>query len=125
MNNSQRSRLSELSLVEVLLLVGMVVIVFFLAWPWLTQARDQQRRMQCLNNLHQLGIAAHNYHDQRSSLPPFYEKYHTDIATPSNRFSYTYDSGVFYHLLPFIDSSGGHLWIQDDKPGVYNSHHRA
>jgi prepilin-type N-terminal cleavage/methylation domain-containing protein len=58
------------TLIELLVVIAIIVVLIALLLPAVQQAREAARRSQCRNNLKQLGLVLHNYHDTVSAFPP-------------------------------------------------------
>jgi prepilin-type N-terminal cleavage/methylation domain-containing protein len=58
------------TLIELLVVIAIIAVLIALLLPAVQAAREAARRAQCVNNLKQIGIAMHNYHDTNGTLPP-------------------------------------------------------
>jgi prepilin-type N-terminal cleavage/methylation domain-containing protein/prepilin-type processing-associated H-X9-DG protein len=79
------------TLIELLVVIAIIAILIALLLPAVQQAREAARRTQCRNNLKQLGVAMHNYHDVHNTFP--YGLWDDD----------SYGWGTF--LLPYLDQA--------------------
>jgi prepilin-type N-terminal cleavage/methylation domain-containing protein/prepilin-type processing-associated H-X9-DG protein len=83
------------TLVELLVVITIIGILIALLLPAVQTAREAARKMQCSNNLKQLGLAAHAFHDAKGRFPP-----QCGWFGPTTNGSF---GTLFFHLLPFIE----------------------
>ena len=111
MRHSAISRKRGFTLIELLVVIAIIAILIALLLPAVQQAREAARRSQCKNNLKQIGLALHNYHDTHSVFPPGYINEIDGNPTTNTEYSTAITSeysawgwGAF--ILPYIEEAG-------------------
>lgn len=90
------------TLIELLVVIAIIAILVALLLPAVQQAREAARRSTCKNNLKQIGIALHNYHDTFRVFPP--GQINANVAPRGNGFSWQTMILPFMEQGPIYDS---------------------
>lgn len=104
-----RLRRRAFTLIELLVVIAIIAILIALLLPAVQQAREAARRTQCRNNMKQLGLAIHNYHDVFNRIPSACS--HTDF-NPGAAITGPRRLSGFVSLLPYFEQAPLYATIQ-------------
>jgi prepilin-type N-terminal cleavage/methylation domain-containing protein len=99
------------TLIELLVVIAIIGVLLGLLLPAVQKAREAANRSQCQNNLKQIGLALHTYHDQYKLLPQNHRPASAAAGTVRERW--------FTRLLPFLEQ--GAIYSQYDQSSNWDS----
>ncbi|MCA9133134.1 MAG: DUF1559 domain-containing protein, partial [Planctomycetales bacterium] len=105
------------TLVELLVVIAIIGVLVGLLLPAVQAAREAARRMQCSNNLKQLGLSLHNYVDAFQKFPAAGRGYGMCLGTPAN--GEVKNSNGLVSLLPFVEQ--GNLYNQFNHSEAFSA----
>jgi prepilin-type N-terminal cleavage/methylation domain-containing protein/prepilin-type processing-associated H-X9-DG protein len=89
------------TLIELLVVIAIIGVLIALLLPAVQKIREAGNRIKCANNLKQLGLALHNYHDTYNMFPQGGKIFISDTSWTNE-----YDKGSWHvHVLPFMEQS--------------------
>lgn len=122
---------SGFTLIELLVVIAIIAILVSILLPAVQQAREAARRSTCKNNLKQMGLALHNYHDTHSTFPAGYFSFGTSNGTApawANLDPNTWDAapgwGWAAAILPFLEQGNITSALNTDLP-IWHPNHLA
>jgi prepilin-type N-terminal cleavage/methylation domain-containing protein/prepilin-type processing-associated H-X9-DG protein len=119
------------TLIELLVVIAIIAILIALLLPAVQKVRSAAARAQCLNNLKQLGIAAHNYHDVYRHFPPgtnlpgAFGNSGPPPWTPPTAPVPGVSFSLFEALLPYIEQSNTYSKLNLTAAGTGGSQYNA
>jgi len=106
----RRSWRQAFTLIELLVVIAIIAVLIALLLPAVQQARESARRTQCKNNLKQLGLAMHNYHDTHRIFPC--------NSLDSSAWTGIQHGTQLTMILPFIDQASFYNALDFTQPNV-------
>jgi prepilin-type N-terminal cleavage/methylation domain-containing protein/prepilin-type processing-associated H-X9-DG protein len=106
------------TLVELLVVIAIIGVLVALLLPAVQAAREAARRSQCANNLKQLGLGLHNYHDTYKTFPPMAGGTTNPDTSwdPGSWYSNGERHSTFFFILPFMEQKPLYDQIQAGRP---------
>jgi len=112
MKDKPRNGRAGFTLIELLVVIAIIAILIGLLLPAVQKARESAGRASCENNLKQLGLSLHNYHDVNESFPPSALR----IDLINNHYYVLFDATWAVLLLPYVEQNGMYQLLDLKQP---------
>jgi len=114
MNSPPSRSRPAFTLIELLVVIAIIAVLIALLLPAVQQAREAARRSQCQNNLKQIGLALHNYHDTARVFPIGHGVWGPSLPPPLTGTGRLF--GWATHILPYMDQAPLYNQLNFSKP---------
>jgi len=101
MKTKGETRRGGFTLIELLVVIAIIAILVALLLPAVQQAREAARRSSCKNNMKQIGLALHNYHDVHNTFPPGYMSVQPENTSSTEPTLWSWGA----YVLPYVEQA--------------------
>lgn len=117
-----RRNTSGFTLVELLVVIAIIGVLIALLLPAVQAAREAARRSECSNNLKQMALAMHNFHDVNNRFPPGGAR----DQPPFGDGETDWGSSWMVYIMPYMEqNAAGGSWQYNGSSGVFNTNNKA
>jgi prepilin-type N-terminal cleavage/methylation domain-containing protein len=121
MLRTSRSR-RGFTLIELLVVIAIIAVLIGLLLPAIQKVREAAAAARCRNNLKQLGIATHNFHNAQGSMPSYNGIYPAAKgSTVQSGNTHAVYGGWFVHLMPYLEQENAYQSISGDVQKYTNT----